>query len=44
VVSTTPLRVLVITDRDFKRLVERTPSIQGKLLRSVAERVAPETL
>ena len=40
VTSTTPIRALVITDRDFRTLMERQPQIQTKVLEALAERVA----
>lgn len=43
VTATTPLRVLVISDRAFKDLLARSPQIQAKVLRALAARVA-ETL
>lgn len=44
VVATTPLRVLVLTDRSFKRLLERSPSIQLKVLQALAERISGDNL
>jgi CRP/FNR family transcriptional regulator, cyclic AMP receptor protein len=44
VVATTPVRVLVITDRSFQSLLERSPSIQVKVLQALAERVAGDNL
>ncbi|MBD0338176.1 MAG: cyclic nucleotide-binding domain-containing protein [Thermoleophilia bacterium] len=44
VVAKTPVRVLVITDRAFRSLVERSPSIQGKVLKALAERLASDDL
>ena len=44
VTSTTPVRVLVVTDRAFRSLLERSPQIQLKVLRALAERLAPTTL
>ena len=41
VIATTPVRVLVITDRSFKRLLEEQPEIQRKVLVALAERVKP---
>jgi CRP-like cAMP-binding protein len=38
VVALTPVRALIITDRAFKALVSDQPSIQGKLLSSLAAR------
>ena len=42
VVATSSVRLLVITGRSFRRLVNDTPSIQGKVLTALAERVAPK--
>ena len=39
VTATSPVRVLVINDRDFRQIVERTPRIALKVLRSVAQRL-----
>ena len=44
VVATTPVRVLVVTDRAFRTLLERSPEIQLKVLEALAERVAPTTV
>lgn len=44
VVAATPVRVLVVTDRSFKRLLERSPTIQLKVLQALAERIAGESL
>ena len=41
VTATTPVRVLVITDRAFKRLLEEQPEIQRKVLVALAQRVKP---
>ena len=38
--AATDVRALVLTDRAFRRLLEDTPSIQRKLLASLAARVA----
>ncbi len=43
VTATTPLRVLVITDRAFRALLAKSPRIQSKVLQALAKRVA-ETL
>jgi CRP-like cAMP-binding protein len=40
VTATSPIRVLVVTDRAFKRLVETMPSIALKVLASVGDRLA----
>jgi len=42
--ASSPVRALVITERNFKRLLEEQPEIQGKVLAALAERVAPTTL
>ena len=39
VTATSPLRVLVITDRAFRRVVEAMPSIALKVLETVGERL-----
>ena len=41
VTTVSPARALVITDRSFKRLLERSPTIQLKVLRALAERIEP---
>ena len=42
VTTTTPTRVLVVTDTAFRRLLETSPSIPRKLLWALAERI-PES-
>ena len=42
--TTSPTRVLVIVDRDFKRLLRDSPSIQIKVIEQLAARLAPEVL
>ena len=42
VVTTSPARVLVVTDRDFRGLVQRMPNIAVKVLAAVAERLKPQ--
>lgn len=44
VVAKTPVRVLVVTDRSFKTLLEGMPQIQLKVLQVLAERLAPGSL
>ena len=39
VTATSPVRMLVISDRTFRRIVETTPRIALKVLRNVAERL-----
>ena len=41
IVATTPVRLLVITRQSFQRLMSETPSIQGKVLVALAQRLAP---
>lgn len=40
VVTTTPARLLVLTDRAFARIVESVPGLSAKLLRELARRAA----
>ena len=40
VTATSPIRVLVVTDRAFRRVVETMPSIALKVLASVGDRLA----
>ena len=42
VTTTEPARLLVITARDFKTLLRRTPSIQTKILEALASRLPDE--
>ena len=39
VITTSPTRALVVTDRDFRSLVKRTPGIALKVLEAVGERL-----
>ena len=41
VVALTPVRLLVISGQSFRRLLGDTPSIQGKVLAALAERMKP---
>jgi CRP-like cAMP-binding protein len=41
VTATTPVRLLVITDRAFKQLLGKQPELQRKVLVALAERVKP---
>lgn len=36
----TPMRVFVLTSKDFHHLLEENPKVQGKVLRTLARRVA----
>ena len=40
VTATSPVRVLVITERAFRELLRNHPGIQGKILETVASRLA----
>jgi CRP-like cAMP-binding protein len=44
VTANSRVRVLVVTDRAFKALLESVPKIQLKVLQSLAERLAPAHL
>jgi len=44
VTATSPVRALVIVDHSFRRLLSASPTIQMKVLRSLAERLAPDDL
>ena len=44
VTATSPVRALVITERNFKRLLNEQPEIQSKVMVALAERLAPTTL
>ena len=44
VTATSPVRTLVITERNFRRLLDQSPEIQRKVMVALAERLAPTTL
>ena len=44
VTAEAPVRVLVMTKRDFQRVLRDHPSIQAKVLEALAARLAPESL
>ena len=44
VTSSSPVRLLVVTDRDFQRLLLEQPRIQRKVLEALALRLGPESL
>jgi CRP-like cAMP-binding protein len=44
VTATSPVRALVVTDRDFRALLKRQPEMQLKVLEALAERLPPERL
>ncbi|TMK77904.1 MAG: cyclic nucleotide-binding domain-containing protein [Actinobacteria bacterium] len=39
--ATSPVRALVVTERNFRRLLEQSPEIQRKVMLALAERLAP---
>jgi CRP/FNR family transcriptional regulator, cyclic AMP receptor protein len=44
VTATSPIRVLVVTDRSFKRVVESMPTIALKVLATLGERLGKDPL
>ena len=44
ITTTSPVRALVITDRAFRTLLDRSPQIQIGVLLALAERIAPTSL
>ena len=42
VTTTSPVRALVITDRDFSALLKRSPQVGQGVLEALGERLAPE--
>ena len=44
VMATSPVRALVITERNFRRLLDSSPEIQRKVMVALADRLAPTTL
>ncbi len=44
VTAETPVRLLVLTKRDFQRLLDEQPGIGRKVLEALAARLAPDTL
>jgi CRP-like cAMP-binding protein len=43
VTTVTSAHALVLTDRDFRAVLQTTPSIAVKVLKSLAERLQPES-
>jgi CRP-like cAMP-binding protein len=43
-VATSPIRALVIGEREFRRLLDRSPSILVKVMEALADRIAPTTI
>ena len=44
VTTASPVRLLVVTDRAFRELMRKVPSIQGKVLAALAERLPADSL
>ena len=44
VTTTSPVRLLVVTEQNFRRLLEGSPQVQIKVLEALAERVAATSL
>jgi CRP/FNR family cyclic AMP-dependent transcriptional regulator len=44
IVTTSPVRALVITDRAFRQLLEQSPEIALTVLTALAERLAPHSI
>ena len=44
VTTTSPVRALVVSEQNFRRLLERSPEVQIKVLEALAERVAATSL
>jgi CRP/FNR family cyclic AMP-dependent transcriptional regulator len=44
VTTTSPVRALVVSEHNFRRLLERSPEVQIKVLEALAERVAATSL
>jgi CRP/FNR family transcriptional regulator, cyclic AMP receptor protein len=44
VTATSPVRLLVVTDRAFRELMRKVPSIQGKVLAALAERLPADSV
>ena len=42
VTTTSPVRALVVTDRSFRRLVEKSPEIERKVLAAAVDRLNPK--
>jgi CRP-like cAMP-binding protein len=42
VTTTSPVRALVVTERSFKRLVEKSPEIERKVLAAAVDRLNPK--
>ena len=43
VTATTPLRCFILTQSDFRRVLEESPAVQLKVMKALAERLAADT-
>jgi CRP-like cAMP-binding protein len=43
VVATTPLRCFILTQSDFRRVLDANPSVQRKVMQALADRLAADT-
>ncbi|HEV8248594.1 MAG TPA: cyclic nucleotide-binding domain-containing protein [Gaiellaceae bacterium] len=44
VVATTPVRLLVVTDRAFRHMLEESPTMQLKVMQTLADRISGDNL
>ena len=44
VTTTSPVRVLVVTEQSFRSLLDRAPDVQRKVLQALADRVAADLI
>lgn len=44
VTTTSPVRVLVVTEQSFRSLLDRAPDVQRKVLQALADRVAADSI
>jgi CRP-like cAMP-binding protein len=44
VTTTSPVRLLVVTEQSFRSLLDRAPDVQRKVLRALADRVAADAV
>jgi CRP/FNR family cyclic AMP-dependent transcriptional regulator len=44
VVARTPVRLLVVTDRAFRRMLEESPQMQAKVMQALADRLSGDNL
>jgi len=43
VTATTPLRCFILTQSDFRRVLDENPGVQLKVMKALAERLAADT-